>query len=58
MKLFYIIILYIRTDYLACFSRYGEKIYFGSSKGNIHVYDLNMHKVKKKKKKKYVYNIS
>jgi len=33
-----------RTDYLACFSRYGEKIYFGSSKGNIHVYDLNMHK--------------
>jgi len=29
-----------KTDYLACFSRYGEKIYFGSSKGNIYVYDL------------------
>ncbi|ORX47093.1 WD40 repeat-like protein [Piromyces finnis] len=33
-----------KTDYLACFSRYGEKIYFGSSKGNIYVYDLNKHK--------------
>lgn len=30
-----------KTDYLACFSRYGEKIYFGSSKGNIYVYDIN-----------------
>jgi COMPASS component SWD1 len=30
-----------KTDYLACFSRDGEKIYFGSSKGNIYVYDVH-----------------
>jgi len=29
-----------KTDYLGCFSRYGEKLYFGSSKGNIYVYDV------------------